>query len=365
MRRGERCAQARGYGGAFVTVRSDVAGTAGGRDRVALIGFVVLVSLRGMRVSVIVANFNKEKTLGACLAAVFAQTYALDEVIVVDDASTDRSVEIAGGFPCTVVTSAVNRGVSAARNAGAAKARGDVLFFVDSDIAIAPTAVERALAILDAHPDCGVVQGIYAPEPLFDDGPVERFKMLDEHFWRRGRCGVASSTLFALTAVRRGVFDEVGGFDERLRDAEDVEWGSRLPTSWEIRMSADVVGRHDDVDRFGAYVFEQFRRARTYARTRITTRAESRDHAAIVAMGASLLAVVALPLVVVSPYGLVVPLVAVAAVGVADRGVLGFIRRRTGRLFAAYAFVLKFSTHLAEGAGMAVGVLESRRRGAA
>jgi glycosyltransferase involved in cell wall biosynthesis len=143
-------------------------------------------------VTVVIPNYNYAKTLRACLESVFAQSHAPVEVIVVDDASTDRSREIAAAFPCTVLAIPTNRGVSAARNLGAARARGDVLFFLDSDTALAPDALANAVDLLLDDPETGCVHGVLDPEPLFDDGPVERYHALHAHFWRRRGAGVVS-----------------------------------------------------------------------------------------------------------------------------------------------------------------------------
>ncbi|WP_432050167.1 glycosyltransferase family 2 protein [Verrucosispora sp. NA02020] len=325
-----------------------------------------------MRVSVVVPNYNKERTLGDCLSAVYAQTVAPAEVIVVDDASTDRSRRIAAGFGCTVLALPVNGGVSAARNAGAARATGDVLLFVDSDVALAPGTLAAAVRVLREHPDCGVVQGIYDLRPLHDDGPVEAYKTLFEHFWRRRATGVTSTTMFALTAVPKDVFELVGGFDERLRDAEDVEFGTRLPARYEIRVSAEMVGRHDDVDRLRPYLSELFRRAVTYADAVVAARweppvADGRpphrvDVGAVVGMAGTGLAVATAPLVLVTPGLVVLPLALLVTVGVADRALLAFAARHRGPRFALYAAGMRLLTHLTECVGMGLGICAALSR---
>ena len=323
-----------------------------------------------MRVSVVVPNYNKERTLRDCLSAVYAQTAPPAEVIVVDDASTDRSRRIAAEFPCTVLAFPVNRGVSAARNAGAARATGDVLFFVDSDIALAPGALAAAVRTLDAYPDCGVVQGIYDLRPLYDDGPVEAYKTLFEHFWRRRATGVTATTMFALTAVPKEVFELVGGFDERLRDAEDVEFGTRLPQRYEIRVSDEMVGRHDDVDRLRPYLSELYRRAVTYAGAVVAARwdrpaagsgGEGRtphrvDLGSVVGMVSSGLTVGTAPLILLSPWLAALPVALVGAAVVADRELLAFALRHRGPRFLLFAAGLRWLTHLTEFVGMGLGV---------
>src|SRR5690606_33035643 len=128
------------------------------------------------RVSVIIPNHNKARTLRACLASVLAQTNPPAEVIVVDDASTDDSRAIIREFPVRLICLDVNQGAAAARNAGARSATGDVLFFLDSDIALAPDALANALRVLREHPECAMVQGIYDWRPLVVDSRVEEYK---------------------------------------------------------------------------------------------------------------------------------------------------------------------------------------------
>src|SRR6266545_2048903 len=133
-------------------------------------------------IAVIVPNYNKKKTLRACLESVYAQTYAPAEVIVVDDVSTDGSLEIARQFPCAIVEPPRNQGPAGARNLGVASSSAPLLFFLDSDTALATDAIHNAVKAYRETPDCGMVQGIYDKEPLYDDGPVERYRVLCEHF---------------------------------------------------------------------------------------------------------------------------------------------------------------------------------------
>ncbi|WP_219825545.1 glycosyltransferase [Nonomuraea typhae] len=328
----------------------------------------------GTLVSVIIPNYDKAKTLRACLESVYAQTHQELEVIVVDDASTDGSREIAAAFPCRLLAFDVNRGVSAARNAGAAAATGEVLFFVDSDIALDPGAIATALRILRERPETGVVQGIYAAQPLFADGPVEVYKTLFEHFWRRRRSGVADATLFALTAVPRRVFDEVGGFDEEMRDTQDIEFGTRLPSRYVIWMSDQVLGRHDDVDRFWPYLREHLRRARTYgalvarlllgrSRHPEAGRASRRiDVAAVACMVSCALAALLLPLAVFNGWALLGSLALFAVFVAIDRPLWGFVRREKGGLFLVYFVAMHFVMHATEMAGMLAGAVHAVAR---
>jgi GT2 family glycosyltransferase len=313
-----------------------------------------------VRVSVIIPNFDKERSLAACLDAVYAQTVLPAEVIVVDDASTDASAEIAARYDVRLLRETVNRGVSHARNRGAEAASGDVLVFVDSDVALAPDALANAVDELARHPQCGVVQGIYADRPMFPGGgPVTAYKTRAEHHWRRARSGPVDATLFALTAVRRAAWAAVGGFDETLRDAEDVEWGTRLPDAWQIRMSADVLGFHDGEDRLWPYLAEVLRRARTYATTvtaparRASRSRRGIDVAAVATMTCAAAVVPGLAVAVWRPGLAVLPALALLGFLVLDRAMLAF-----GPVF----LWIRYLTHVTEFAGMTVGTLAALNR---
>jgi hypothetical protein len=192
---------------------------------------------------------------------------------------------------------------------------------------------------------------------------------------------VVDSTLFALTAVRRAVFDEVGGFDERLRDSEDLEWGTRLPERHEVRMSAAVVGRHDDVDRLGAYVAELFRRARTYAGTRAPMIQLTGEHStfscnpprsaagggvdrgAVARLVAGAGTVGGLALGVVSPWLLAVPGTLALVVVLLDRDLLRYAIQQRGVTFGAFVAAMQLLTHTTEFCGMSIGILTAAVRG--
>src|SRR5437588_12572558 len=99
-------------------------------------------------VSVIVPNYNYGHVLGHCLRAVQGQTYPRVEIILADDCSTDNSVEVAASLGVPALRTPANGGAAVARNLAVRHAGGDILFFLDSDIALEPGAVEAAVRVL-------------------------------------------------------------------------------------------------------------------------------------------------------------------------------------------------------------------------
>lgn len=317
--------------------------------------------------TVIVPCHNAAKTLRRCLEAVRSQHRSPGQVVVVDDASDDDTASIAEGSGCTVIRVAPNRGPAAARNRGAAEAAGEVLFFLDADIELRPDALARAAAVLDEDPDIGLVQGVYDAEPMIDDGPVERYKTLFEHHWRTRAAGRGGATLFALTAIRTEVFKAAGGFDEALRSGEDVDLGSRLPEGTVVVTDPGIVGRHDDVDRLGAMLNEQWRRSLRFAELVFRGRKAGPDRPSVStrAFGPSaVLAAAAIPasapLMLWSPWLVWAPVVFAVGFGLACASLLRAAAAR-GIGWAVAVYVLHLLYVGTSGLASAVGLLRPLR----
>jgi glycosyltransferase involved in cell wall biosynthesis len=173
-------------------------------------------------ISFIVPAHNEERELGRTLTAIHAAAQAAAEpyeVIVVDDASTDATAEIAEQSGATVV-SVNHRQIAATRNSGACAARGERLFFVDADTEINQRAVVAAMRAMD-HGAAG------GGAPLRLEGPLPlyaRLLLLCLNIVMR----VASLAGGAFLFCTRAAFWAVGGFDERLYAAEDAALGSAL-----------------------------------------------------------------------------------------------------------------------------------------
>ncbi|GLX93024.1 glycosyltransferase family A protein [Herbidospora sp. NBRC 101105] len=306
-------------------------------------------------VSVVIPAYNAAKTLRLCLASALAQTHRPLEVIVVDDASTDGTPETAAEYPCVVVRQPYNQGVSAARNSGAARARGEVLFFLDSDVALAPDAVAAAVRLLAADPGCGCVYGVYDREPLIDDGPVEVYRTLHLHHALSRGAGPTATAVFALAALPRRVFEQVGPFDVTLRAAEDDEYSERLLAGHRIRLSETITGRHDEADRLLPLLAEQFRRARLLRRS---ARNRLRKDALVINRVSGILAAaLTLATLPLGPFAPLLPAFFLLAFAAADPPLARFVWRERGPAFLVYFVAVHFLVHTALLAGAAAGLL--------
>jgi hypothetical protein len=188
------------------------------------------MSQPSVRVSIIVPVCNSPRDLEQSLAALIASSYPHSEIIVVDDASTDDTRSVAAAHNgVRVLQLTKNSGPSSARNLGARHATGDILFFVDADVIVAPGAVTRVVQMFEQHPEIAAVFGSYDDKPRAE-GLVSQYRNLLHHYVHQHGEVVASTFWGACGAIRRSVFEAIGGFDERRypRCIEDIELGYRL-----------------------------------------------------------------------------------------------------------------------------------------
>ncbi len=171
-------------------------------------------------VSIIITSFNYASFLGEAIASALDQTYRPIEVIVIDDGSSDRSLEIARTYPVTLL-SQTNQGVCAARNNAAQLATGKYLYFLDADDVMLPDAIAHLLPLVDGAPDgigyaYGQAEYFDRKSHIFTSGPFDPRRL------KRGNY-IQVSALF-----RKSAFDEVGGFDRGFTLREDWELYVRL-----------------------------------------------------------------------------------------------------------------------------------------
>lgn len=197
-----------------------------------------------MTLSVVIPAYNRERTVGGTVASVRACGVPA-EIVVVDDGSKDRTVEVARGLGVAVVTQA-NGGPAAARNTGIRHATGSVLAFLDSDDVWLPGTAPAALEALRAYPEldavfCETHVGNAADgyRPLSESTADGRFAELltdplgpDLFALDRGRFVRMmldrNQVFLGSTLIRRTALDRLGVFDPGLFGGEDYELCLRL-----------------------------------------------------------------------------------------------------------------------------------------
>lgn len=137
-----------------------------------------------MKISIIVPVYNVELYIKECFESIAAQTYKGEiECIFVDDCGQDDSVAILekliaeyhGPIQFSIVHHEHNKGLSGARNTGIRKAKGDYLYFLDSDDTITPDCIEKLAALAEKYPQVDIVQGSTKSK-------LEWFQLANKHF---------------------------------------------------------------------------------------------------------------------------------------------------------------------------------------
>lgn len=180
-------------------------------------------------VSVVIPVYNADGTLERCLRAIRGSTTPVREIIVVDDGSTDASVEVARRLGARVFEGSPHRGPAAARNFGARMATGDIVLFLDADVCVRPDSVERIVARFDDEPSMDGIIGSYDSSPAAPNF-LSQYKNLQHCFVHQTAQPRASTFWTGCGAIRREFFLTTEGFDTRWTkpSVEDIEFGARI-----------------------------------------------------------------------------------------------------------------------------------------
>ena len=188
------------------------------------------------RVSVVVCSYNAERTMKACLASLETLDYPDYEVIVVNDGSTDRTLEIAERFPFCRIISQPNKGLSIARNVGAEAATGEIVAYTDSDCVADPDWLTYLVAKMETSnlaacggpnfppPEDSLVPAAVAVSP---GGPTHVL-ISDEIAEHIAGCNMA---------FRRDALLALGGFDPVYRAA-----GDDVDICWRFQDAGHTIG---------------------------------------------------------------------------------------------------------------------------
>lgn len=212
-------------------------------------------------VSVIIPTYNRAWCLREAVDSAAVQDFRDFEIIVVDDGSTDETARLLEEYGESLrALRQPRRGVSAARNAGIAAARGELIAFLDSDDIWLPGKLARQVEFFRRRPDALICQ----TEELW----VKNGRRVNPGKRHRKRGGMIFEPSLALCLVspsavmlRRGLLDEVGRFDERLPACEDYDLWLRISCRFPVGLietplivkrggHADQLSRAPGLDRY-------------------------------------------------------------------------------------------------------------------
>jgi glycosyltransferase involved in cell wall biosynthesis len=310
-------------------------------------------------VSIIIPSYNRSDVLRLCLQALHAQTYPDIEIIVVDDCGTENAARVAAEMGATVVRTEVNGGPTPARNLGARHATGEILFFLDADIALDPDAVANAVEIIQANPSIGALGGILRPESLVSQSLAAQYRALQMYRWWMPAHRPTLELHASVLAVPAKVFAEIGPFDPELRETVSSDYRVRVKRGYDVKLTAAVRGRKDHDPTVRIILRKVFRRARISAMD--WRKGETPGDSNARALGGVLLlaAVPALALpAATGPAGAVVAPALVAAAMTLDGGTYKFAFTERGVPFGLYFSGVHVAVTFVGALGGALGVVQ-------
>ena len=181
------------------------------------------------KVSLYIPCYNAERYIRRTIEGALRQTYALDEILIIDDGSQDRTREIASSFPVRILSHDRNRGLAAARNTGFRSGRNELVASLDADCVAEPDWLERLLPCLE-DPKVAAAGGRLEETHLASVADRWRQAHLPENW---GHSAVVNPPfLFGANGLhRKCVLEEVGGYDEVAWPAgcgEDTDISRRM-----------------------------------------------------------------------------------------------------------------------------------------
>lgn len=196
-------------------------------------------------ISVIIPAHNAGTTIEKCLAAALSSRYSNFEVIVVDDFSTDDSVEVIKKFPCRLIQLNKHSGASKARNTGAQFSMGEILFFIDADCLLLKDTLAHVNSALEKYNSDNVIIGGTYTHLSYDNNFFSDFQSVFVNYSETKK-DVPDYIATHAMVISPDTFRKSGGFSEDfLPILEDVEFSHRLRRAgYKLVMDPGIVVQH-------------------------------------------------------------------------------------------------------------------------
>lgn len=200
-------------------------------------------------ISVVIPLYNKEQEIEQTIRSVLAQTRQPEEILVVDDGSTDRSAEIVRAIasPLVRLITQANAGVSAARNRGIAEARSQYIALLDGDDQWEAGFLEAVERLILEFPGCGLYCtgfSVMSHDGVFPAPGPDKRGLVDNFFRDSAHRYIANASV---SCIPRAVFDDVGGFPEGMKIAEDLYMWIKIARRYRVCYTPERLMRYSKV----------------------------------------------------------------------------------------------------------------------
>lgn len=205
--------------------------------------------MRSPTISVVMPVFNGEVYLAEAIKSILHQSFQDFEFIIVDDGSTDGTLEILKTFQKSddriKVISRPNTGIVGALNDGLARARGEYIARMDADDVSLPDRFERQIDYMSSHPNCVLLgTGHVIMDAEGNDLCIQRTELQHDRIVDRQMRGIGGAILHPTTFMRRNAVEQVGGYRLKYQWVEDLDLFLRLADLGEVRNLAEPLLRY-------------------------------------------------------------------------------------------------------------------------
>lgn len=203
-------------------------------------------------ISVVISLFNKEKYIARAIDSVLNQTYRDFELIIVNDGSTDGSVEIVKSYndPRIRLICQPNGGESAARNKGIENSKSDMIAFLDADDEYRPGFLEKIINLRKEFPNAGAYATAYEVQYSAQNICVPKFKAIPHGAWEGYLPNYFESALgpspvwSSAVSIPKSVFDRIGTFLPVMQRGVDLHMWLRIALKYPIVFSSFIGSRY-------------------------------------------------------------------------------------------------------------------------
>lgn len=208
------------------------------------------------KVSVIIPAYNEEKVISNLLKSLKRQTYEIIEIIVVDDKSSDRTVEIARRYTPLVFEQKQHQERSKQRNYGVNKATGKYVLLLDCDMVLDPKVVEECVDVVERDLK---IKAVIIPEKTTGKGFWSRCKALERD------CYIGDETIEAARFFEKNTFIKFGGYDEKISGPEDWDLPQRIRKKYQVGRINSFIYHNEENISLGKLVRKKYYYALSFA----------------------------------------------------------------------------------------------------